>query len=101
MRVTHKILDSGYHHVRALGYTHLFAQWPKGSPVTSNDVSYGECHPGADVVREFCEAAQEAAASERSNCDVCDERPWTHQGVVTGIETYYCCQCGNHEPCEE
>jgi len=42
-----------------------------------------------------------APQAKRSNCDVCDERPWTHQGVVTGIETFYCCQCGNHEPCEE
>ena len=41
------------------------------------------------------------AIPKRSNCDVCDERPWTHHGVVTGIETHYCCQCGNHEPCEE
>lgn len=61
MQVTHKILDTGYHHVRAVGYAHLFAQWPRGCPVTSFDVSHGEFHPGADVLREFCEAAQRAA----------------------------------------
>lgn len=61
MEVTHNILDTGYHHVRAVGYAHLYAQWPKGSPVTCFDVSYGECHPGPDVITNFCNAAQRAA----------------------------------------
>lgn len=64
MQVTYKRLDTGYHHVRAVGFAHLFAQWPIGSPVTSLDVSYGECHPGADTIREFCEAAQRAADTQ-------------------------------------
>jgi hypothetical protein len=61
MNVTHKIIDTGYHHVRAVGYAHLYAQWSVGSPVTSFDVSYGESHPGPDAIREFCESAQQAA----------------------------------------
>lgn len=61
MQVTHTLLDTGYHHVRAVGYAHLFAQWPVGVPVSTSDVSYGEFWPGADTIFRFCEAAQTAA----------------------------------------
>jgi len=63
MRVTYTLLESGYHSSRAIGWDHLFAQWPVGAELTKEHVGYGEYYPGKTAMREFIEAA--SAAAER------------------------------------
>lgn len=61
MNVTHKILSTGYHYVRATGYAHLFAQWPRGTRCDYAAVSASDIPPSDETIREFIEAAQRAA----------------------------------------
>lgn len=41
------------------------------------------------------ELASMTPESERSNCDICDLRPWEYRATVCGIETLICEECGN------
>ena len=61
MEVIHKILDSGHHYVRAVGFNHLYAQWPRGLLLTRGDVSHGLGYMSDETINKFCEAAQQAA----------------------------------------
>lgn len=73
MEVKHKLLD-GHHYVRAVGYAHLFAQWPCGTRCDHSSVSAGEMPPSVATVERFIDAAQRAADQERVNeCTSSDE----------------------------
>ena len=61
MEVKHKLTDTGYHYVRAVGYWHLFAQWPIGTQCDHSSVSAGEMPPDDTTINRFIEAAQSAA----------------------------------------
>lgn len=60
IQVEYKRLESGYHYARAIGFHHLFAQWPPGRRVGPFDVS-GDA--AAELIVELMEAAQRAADS--------------------------------------
>jgi hypothetical protein len=67
---------------------------------------FGNPNASAPVVAEHTsqpatESAATGASELRSNCDCCNERPWTHRGFAYGIETFFCCKCGGHDNCEE
>lgn len=59
MIVSHKRLASGYHFVNAVGYAHLFAQWPVGTELTIEHVSH-HWQP-IDTINEFISEAMKAA----------------------------------------
>ena len=61
MHVSHKLLSTGYHHVRATGYAHLYAQWPIGTLCDTFSVSAGEFPPSLETIDLFVEAANRAA----------------------------------------
>lgn len=61
MQVTHKIIDTGYHYVRAVGYHHLYAQWPVGLTLASDQVSHGLMPMSSETLDQFRDAAQKAA----------------------------------------
>ncbi len=61
MRLTHKILDTGYHYVRAGDYAHLFAQWSVGARLERENVSYGEGYIDYEKLRDFMDKAQRLA----------------------------------------
>lgn len=61
MNVSHKIIDSGYHYVKALDYAHLFAQWPVGTELTIEQVSQGEFKKSDETISNFISAALAAA----------------------------------------
>lgn len=67
MNVTHKILSTGYHHVRAVGYAHLFAQWPVGTRLSLADISDGEMPVSVATLNEFASAAKMAADTIEAN----------------------------------
>ena len=43
-----------------------------------------------DVISNIC-----LPPIHRSNCDACNERPWTHRTDYCGIETYVCDECSS------
>lgn len=61
MNVTHKFIDTGYHYVRAVGYAHLFAQWPRGTQLAYDQISHGEMPMSELTLAKFIDAAQRAA----------------------------------------
>ncbi len=61
MKLSYKILTTGYHYARATDHHHLYAQWSVGSRLSSADVSFGEYHPGFDVIHRFVDEAQRVA----------------------------------------
>lgn len=62
MQVKHYVLTTGYHHVRAVGYAHLFAQWPVGTRCDHSSISAGEMPPiDSALVDYFIELANRAA----------------------------------------
>lgn len=63
MKVEYKRLPSGYHYARAVGFAHLFAQWPPGTQCDTLSVSAGEMPMSLETVDTFIEAAQRAADS--------------------------------------
>jgi hypothetical protein len=63
MQVEHKVLSTGYHHVRAIGYAHLYAQWPMGTRLTFDAISTGEGFVRDETLAEFIEQAERAASS--------------------------------------
>lgn len=66
MRLEHKRLDSGYHHVRDAEAHHLFAQWPVGAVCQAEDVSG---IPWSISCAEFAERAQCLAVNPRAEHD--------------------------------
>jgi hypothetical protein len=64
MRVEYKRLESGYHFAQAIGYHHLFVQWPPDRPVSPFDVS-GDVP--AETIVELMDAAQRAADSANAS----------------------------------
>lgn len=61
MEVRYKLTDTGYHYARAVGYAHLFAQWPRGTQCDHSSVSAGEIPPSPETIDRFIAAAQSAA----------------------------------------
>lgn len=66
MIVTYKLLSTGYHYVRAVGYAHLFAQWPVGTLCDHSAVSSGEFVLSPETISNFIKAAQSAADKEKA-----------------------------------
>ena len=83
-----------------------FSTWFRDFAKETVFAVWGNPNASAQVVAEHTsqpatESAATGASELRSNCDCCNERPWTHRGFAYGIETFFCCQCGGHDNCEE
>jgi hypothetical protein len=61
MNIKYTRLPTGYHHVRATDFHHLFAQWPVGYPLEQQHVSFGESEIGEQTLIDFIVEAEECA----------------------------------------
>lgn len=61
MNIKYTRLATGYHHVRATDFHHLFAQWPVGADLDQEHVSFGESPISEQTLIDFMTEAQECA----------------------------------------
>lgn len=61
----HKILPSGYHHVRFDGWAHGFAQWPAVRACEASDVSLGTQAISVEALADLVRRANAAATGRR------------------------------------
>jgi hypothetical protein len=67
MNIKYSRLSTGYHHVRATDFSHLFAQWPVGAELEQQHVSFGESEIGEQTLIDFMTEAQQMATGVTPN----------------------------------
>jgi hypothetical protein len=67
MNIKYSRLSTGYHHVRATDFSHLFAQWPVGAELEQQHVSFGESEIGEQTLIDFMTEVQQMVTVVTSN----------------------------------